>query len=504
MDWPSWTVAGASLAELEALVAGWLFPLAGYTLGDSSAPAGDRVSWVDRELALALDVSAAFAGDAAPGAHVALRDPEGLLVAALRVERRWQSGDTWHLGGPVEGIELPAREEFKQLHLSPGAIAERIRGLGWSRALAFFPGEVLHAGTRAALVDAAGRLEAALIVLIGAGSAGPEDASELAGIRALQLSASLLPSDRTVTAVAPIPIWTDARRSLVRSAVMARNCGACAVAVDVTGDRPAAVEGLASELDVTIHAIRPWGYSPADGRLADPDAAQPGSVEPAPSAREILSVLPAVPDWLLSSPEVEALQRAHPPRNAQGFAVLLTGLSGSGKSTIARALRVRLLEATGRQVTLLDGDLVRRHLSSELGFSREHRDLNILRIGWVASEIVRHGGIVICAPIAPYDSIRRQVRRMIEPLGGFVLVHVSTPLETCEARDRKGLYAKARAGLLPNFTGVSDPYEPPDDAALTIDTRRMPVDEACALILARLTSEGYVPGSGVGRIEQGS
>jgi sulfate adenylyltransferase len=191
-------------------------------------------------------------------------------------------------------------------------------------------------------------------------------------------------------------------------------------------------------------------------------------------------------------PERGTLRRAQPPREAQGFTVFLTGLSGSGKSTIASALRARLTETTGRPVTLLDGDLVRRHLSSELGFSRKHRDLNVLRVGWVASEIVRHGGVVICALIAPYDEVRRQVREMIEPVGGFLLVHVATPIDTCEARDRKGLYARARAGLLPNFTGVSDPYEPPADAALVIDTRDTSVTEACALIVARLTSDGYL------------
>lgn len=184
--------------------------------------------------------------------------------------------------------------------------------------------------------------------------------------------------------------------------------------------------------------------------------------------------------------------RAQLPRDAQGFTVFLTGLSGSGKSTIARALRDRIVETTGRPVTLLDGDLVRQHLSSELGFSRAHRDLNVVRIGWVASEIVRHGGIAICSLIAPYDAARKQVRGMIEPLGGFLLVHVATPLEICEARDSKGLYAKARAGVLPNFTGVSDPYEAPADATLTIDTRHTSVDESCALVLARLTSEGYL------------
>jgi sulfate adenylyltransferase len=172
--------------------------------------------------------------------------------------------------------------------------------------------------------------------------------------------------------------------------------------------------------------------------------------------------------------------------------VFFTGLSGSGKSTLARALRVRLMEMTGRPVTLLDGDRVRRHLSSELGFSREHRDLNILRIGWVAAEITRHGGIVVCAPIAPYEAIRRQVRGMVEAAGGFLLVYVSTPLETCEARDRKGLYAKARAGLLPQFTGISDPYEVPVDAAVTIDTRLASVDEGCVSVLTALMEHGYL------------
>ena len=187
-----------------------------------------------------------------------------------------------------------------------------------------------------------------------------------------------------------------------------------------------------------------------------------------------------------------SLRRAEPTRDAQGFTVLLTGLSGSGKSTIASALHSMLMEKTGRPVTLLDGDLVRQLLSSELGFSREHRDLNVLRIGWVAAEVVRHGGMAICATIAPYAEARRQVRRMIEPLGGFLLVHVATPLATCEARDRKGLYAKARAGKLENLTGVSDPYEPPADAELTIDTRHTSVAASCALIVARLTAEGYL------------
>lgn len=172
--------------------------------------------------------------------------------------------------------------------------------------------------------------------------------------------------------------------------------------------------------------------------------------------------------------------------------MFFTGLSGSGKSTIAQALAARLTEMTGRAVTLLDGDVVRTHLSSELGFSREHRDLNIRRVGWVASEITRHGGIAVCPVIAPYDAVRKQVRAMIEPLGGFALVHVATPVDVCERRDPKGLYARARAGVIPQFTGVSDPYEPPDDATVTIDAGRIPVPVACDLVLDALKRAGYL------------
>jgi sulfate adenylyltransferase len=159
----------------------------------------------------------------------------------------------------------------------------------------------------------------------------------------------------------------------------------------------------------------------------------------------------------------------------------------------ANVLLVKLLEAGGRQVTLLDGDIVRKHLSSELGFSKEHRDLNITRIGFVAAEVAKHGGIAICAPIAPYDAVRQDVRRMVERVDGrFVLVHVSTPLEVCEQRDAKGLYARARAGEIPDFTGISDPYEIPTDADLTIDTTRVPPERAATQILALLRDEHHL------------
>jgi sulfate adenylyltransferase len=199
-----------------------------------------------------------------------------------------------------------------------------------------------------------------------------------------------------------------------------------------------------------------------------------------------------IPEWF-SFPEVVAeLRRTHPPRQNQGLTVFFTGLSGSGKSTIANALFVKFLEMGGRPVTMLDGDLVRKNLSSELGFSREHRDLNIKRIGYVASEITKNGGIAICAPIAPYDSVRKEVRGMIAPMGGFILVFVATPIEVCEERDRKGLYAKARAGIIKEFTGISDPYEAPEDADIVIDTTEFTPEEAAQQIILHLEREGYI------------
>jgi sulfate adenylyltransferase len=199
-----------------------------------------------------------------------------------------------------------------------------------------------------------------------------------------------------------------------------------------------------------------------------------------------------IPSWYTYPSVASELQRRHPNRGSQGFTVFFTGLSGSGKSTVANVLRVKLLELGGRGVSLLDGDLVRANLSSELGFSKEHRDLNIRRIGFVAAEITRAGGVAICAPIAPYDVVRKEVREMVQPCGGFVLIHVATPLETCEARDRKGMYAKARAGIIKEFTGISDPYEEPRDADVVIDTTNMTPAEAAREVLLHLERRGFL------------
>ena len=252
---------------------------------------------------------------------------------------------------------------------------------------------------------------------------------------------------------------------------------------------------FADEIGVEMVDFKMMAYLPDEDRYAPVDELAEGTKTASISGTELRDRLSAgrdIPEWFTFPKVADELRKTHPPRSSQGLTVFFTGLSGSGKSTVANVLLVKLLEMGGRPVTLLDGDIVRKNLSSELGFSKEHRDLNIQRIGFVASEITKNGGIAICAPIAPYDGVRKSVREVIEPLGGFILVHVATPLEVCEQRDRKGLYAKARAGIIKEFTGISDPYEEPADAELAIDTTDMTPEEAAHRVILHLEAEGYI------------
>jgi sulfate adenylyltransferase len=199
-----------------------------------------------------------------------------------------------------------------------------------------------------------------------------------------------------------------------------------------------------------------------------------------------------IPDWATFPDVIAEIQKAYPPPRKQGLTLFLTGLSGAGKSTIANVLYARFLELGDRPVTLLDGDIVRHNLSSELSFSKEHRDVNVRRIGFVASEITKNRGVAICAPIAPYENTRAEIRKTIEAYGGFFEVHVSTPIEVCEKRDRKGMYAKARAGLIKGYTGVDDPYEAPQSPELRIDTSAITPDEATQQIMLLLQQKGFI------------
>jgi sulfate adenylyltransferase len=387
--------------------------------------------------------------EAGPGDHVALRDDEGAAIAALEVDDAWEAGGQRFVSGTVTAIEGVLHHDFRAYRLTPDDVRKWAAEHGWTRVVAYQPRQVMTQEQVDALLSGLHRTDAALLLQP---LYQPHDVGDLewyararSAVLVGEIIAEDIGDDRFALALTPDPGERYGSR-------VARNYGATHLAVD------------------------------AGTRVERDEVGQALDVVRLPETRTA-TLPPAV------AAEVAAL---HPPPERAGFTVFFTGLSGSGKSTVAKALAARLLEAGPRRVTLLDGDVVRRHLSSELTFSAEHRDLNIRRIGFVAGEVTKHGGIAVCAPIAPYDKTRKDVRAMVEKTGGFVLVHVATPVEVCEDRDRKGLYARARAGDLPGFTGVSDPYESPEDAEVVIDTTTGSIDDAADVVLTHLRTAGWL------------
>jgi len=541
-DWPSWDLTPRQLCDVELLLNGGYSPLRGFMGRRDYESTCGRMRLADGTLwpiPITLDVAADRAERLERGAVLALRDPEGVMLAALHVEDIWQpdreaeaeavygtscrshpgvarllgEAQPFCVGGTLEGLQRPLHYDFRSLRLTPRALRAESARLGWRRTAAVQTSQPLHRAELESTWRAAREAEAGLLIHPPVGLSSAGDVAHYNRIRAYTSVLQHYPEGTAKLALLPLaPRLAGAREALWR-AIVAKNYGCthllagrdhADLGVDGEGRpfcEPAAPHDLLlahqGELGVGIVPWRPMVYL-EDRRaymLEDevPAGARPVTL-PAAELRRLLARGTPIPRWFTFDDVGQALQQTHPPRRRQGFTVFFTGLPSSGKSTIANVLRVKLLEMGGRGVTLLDGDLVRKHLSSELGFSREHRDLNIRRIAFVASEITRHGGVAICAPIAPYDRTRKDARAMIEPHGGFVLVCVSTPVDICETRDRKGLYAKARAGIVREFTGVSDPYEVPDDAELALDTTKLSPEEAAEAIIGYLQKEGYLGG----------
>jgi sulfate adenylyltransferase len=378
--------------------------------------------------------------------------------------RGWQDASGWHVGGALVGLQAPPVYDVIDLRLSPTEVRDEIGRRGWRSAILVPTARVLHRADVAALARLAETHDAGLVILAIVPAGVVADRDRYARLRALRAAVTHLPAGRGLLVLDTRPAIEGGAGSAI-DVVLARafDC-ARLVAWDGAGD---ALRAAGDRIGIAVEEVPSAPAAPADDSAAARDA------------------------WTF--PEIGAeLDRQTPPSWQRGVTVFFTGLSGSGKSTIANALRVRLLEDGRRTVTLLDGDLVRTHLSSELGFSREHRTLNVRRIAFVAAEITRHGGVAICAPIAPYAALRRDARALVEAAGIFLLVYVATPLEVCEARDVKGLYQRARAGSLPEFTGISDPYDVPDDADVTIDTSRVTVAEAVDRLMAALETRGLI------------
>jgi sulfate adenylyltransferase len=418
------------------------------------------------------------------------------------------------LGGRLEGLQLPIHYDFRHLRQTPAELRAEFAREGWRRVVAFQTRNPMHRAHCELTLRAAKEARANLLIHPTVGMTKPGDLDHYTRVRCYQSVLHRFPQHTAKLSLLPLAMRMGGPREAMLHALIRKNYGCTHFIVgrdhagpgsDSQGkpfygpyDAQELLRRHQDELEVAMVPFQMVSYVEELDTYLPQDEIKPGMRTLDISGTELRRRLQEgreLPAWFTFPEVADELRRTHPPRHQQGFTVFLTGLSGAGKSTIASVLLVKFMETGGRPVTLLDGDIVRKNLSSELNFSKEHRDINIRRIGYVASEITKNGGIAICAPIAPYDSTRKEIRQTIEPGGGFVLVHVATPIATCEERDRKGLYAKARAGILKEFTGISDPYEEPADADLVIDASTMSPEEAAQEILLFLEREGYVGAS---------
>ncbi len=539
-DWPSWNLSDRQVRDLELLMNGGFSPLTGFLNQAEYEGVRDRMRLPDGTLwpiPITLDLTRDVAENLVQGEGLALRNPEGVLLAALRVGDVWEPDrseeaekvfgtishghpgvdhllnhtDPVYVGGPVEGVEAPVHYDFKRDRHTPRQLREAFARLGWRKVVGFHTRHPMHRAQVELTLRAAREAQANLLIHPVVRMTQSGDLDHYTRVRCYEAVLPQYPQFTAKLSLLDMASRLAGPREALWHAIIRKNHGCTHFIVGQDHASPTvapdgkpfyglyeAQELLAKhqeELGMTMLPFRMLVYVKEKDEYLPVDEVPEGVTTWSMSAADLKARLDdgrEIPEWFTFRSVVKELRRRHPPRSKKGFTVFFTGLSGSGKSTIANVLRTKLLEAGGRSVTLLDGDIVRRNLSSELGFSKEHRDLNILRIGFVASEITKGGGIALCAPIAPYANVRKQNRELVTRYGGYVLVYVSTPLEVCEARDRKGLYAKAKAGIIKDFTGVSDPYEIPEDADVVIDTSDISPEEAAQQVYLFLEKEGYI------------
>ena len=539
-DFPSWDLTPRQLCDLELLLNGGFSPLRGfmtqadYTSVCKNLRLADGTLW---PMPITLDLPEEFAGKLAVGGKLALRDAEGVMLAVLSVEdiykpdRSAEAQDVFgtvdkkhpgadalinrtnpvYVGGKIEGLQHPVHYDFRGIRLTPAELRAEFARLGWKKIVAFQTRNPMHRAHVELSMRAAKNVEASLLLHPVVGMTKPGDVDYYTRVRCYQLLLPKYPHGTAKLSLLPLAMRMGGPREAMWHGLIRKNYGCSHFIVgrdhagpgnDSTGKPfygPYEAQELFAkhekEMGITMVPFNMMVYLEKEGIYAPDNEVPKGTPTLNISGTELRDRLNQgrdLPEWFTYPEVAKELRRSYPPRAKQGFTVFFTGLSGSGKSTIANALMVKFLEMGGRPVTILDGDLVRKNLSSELGFSKEHRDINIRRIGYVASEITKNGGIAVCAPIAPYEATRKAVHDMIEPFGGFILIHVATSVEVCEQRDRKGLYAKARAGILKEFTGISDPYEVPVKADMTIDTGALSAEEAAQEIVLHLEREGYI------------
>ena len=536
----SWDLTQRQICDLELLMNGGFSPLTGFLTESDYNSVVENMRLKNGNLwpmPITLDVSQDFADSLEIDQNIALRDQEGVILATIIISDMWQpnkkreaemvfgADDLAHpavdylynqagpvyLGGPVTGIQQPVHYDFRNRRDTPNELRSYFRKMGWRRVVAFQTRNPLHRAHQELTFRAAKEAEANLLIHPVVGMTKPGDIDHFTRVRCYEAVLDQYPSSTTAMSLLNLAMRMAGPREAVWHGLIRGNHGCThfivgrdhagpgknSVGKDFYGpyDAQELFRNLQSEINVEMVDFKNMVYVQERAQYEPADKVETGFTVLNISGTELrrrLSEGLDIPDWFSFPQVVTELRRSHPPRAKQGFTVFFTGLSGSGKSTIANALMVKLMEMGGRAVTLLDGDIVRKNLSSELGFSKVHRDLNIRRIGYVASEITKNGGIAICAPIAPYATTRRAVRQEVEAFGAFVEVHIATSIDECERRDRKGLYKLARAGTIKEFTGISDPYDVPTAPELRIETEHVEVDNCAQQILLKLESMGLI------------
>ena len=540
VDYASWDLTPRQTNDLELILTGAFSPLRGFLGKADYESVLDDMRLADGTLwpmPITLDVTEEFASGLSAGDKVALRDLEGVMLAVLTVSDVWapdknaeaekafgstnpehpavnylfNTAGSHYVGGTLEGVALPYHYDFRELRLTPAQMRAQLEERGWDSLVAFQTRNPMHRAHVELTTRAAEATGGHLLIHPVVGMTKPGDVDHYTRVRVYKKILNRYPDNTATLALLPLAMRMGGPREAVWHAIIRKNHGVTHFIVgrdhagpgsDSSGtpfygpyDAQELLTKHQEEIGVEMVPFKLMVFVPGEDNYQPIDELDEGTEFLSISGtqlRDKLATGDEIPEWFTYPEVVEELRKTSKPRDKQGYTVFFTGLSGSGKSTVANALMVKLLELGGRPVTLLDGDLVRKNLSKGLTFSKEDRDANVMRIGYVASEITKAGGTAICAPIAPYAAARAHNRQIISNEGGYVLVHVATPLEVCEARDRKGLYAKARAGIIPEFTGISDPYEVPEDAEIVLDTSDITVDEAAQVVFDYLVEHGYI------------
>ncbi len=536
------TLTLRQLCDLELLMNGAFSPLRGFmtlneyegVLDKMQLPGG--LLW---SIPITLDITDSVAEKIESGSYLGLNDPEGFMLAVLHIKDIWkpdkqreaelvygttslahpgvrylyeQVRDTY-IGGEIEGIQLPAHYDFETQRDTPEELRRLFEKQGWRSVAAFNTSKPMHRLHRDITLLAAKEAQANILLHPAIGMTKPGDLRYYSRVHCYQAIMRHYPHNLAMLSLLPMAVRMAGPREALLNAMIRQNYGcshfivgpehAAPPDVRLGGERyypRYAAQELVAEcqgkLDIRMIPIKEMRYVSEDDQFLPIEQIEKADKQGVQfTEQELYGYLAhdqKMPAWFSFPDVIAELRKVYPPRSRCGLTLFFTGLSGSGKSTLAKILYAKFIEAGGRPVTLLDGDVVRKNLSSELGFSKAHRDLNIRRIGFVASEITKNGGIAICAPIAPYTATRRAVREMVEEYGAFIEIHVATSLEVCEARDRKGLYAKARKGLIPEFTGISDPYEAPEHPDIRIDTSDLTPAQAAQEIVLFLSRAGYL------------